>query len=184
MEADVVFVDVGPGTGYNSLDFFLLGDLQVAVTTADPTSVVDVYRFIKLSAIRKALFPFLQQDLVTKNIATQEFASIDHVLKAVEQIDQEGRKLVDRAIAGFKPCLILNRMSDNVKINTNILRSLLKEYTGKDLNILGSIPEDEAVEQSVRAFMPVVVNAPNSPAATSLEKAARSLQLLIRMLPE
>jgi flagellar biosynthesis protein FlhG len=184
MEADVVIVDVGPGTSYHSLDFFLLGDLQLAVTTADPTSVVDVYRFIKLSAIRKALSPFLQRDLITKNIATQEFASIDHVLRAVEQIDQDARTLVDRAIAGFKPCLILNRMSENSKINTRILRSLLKEYIGKDLNILGSIPEDEAVEQSVREFMPVVINAPNSPATASFKKVAKALQLLMRMLPE
>lgn len=184
MEADVVFVDVGPGTSYHSLDFFLLGDLQLAVTTPDPTSVVDVYRFIKLSAIRKALSPFLQKDLVSKRIATQEFASIDQILKTIEQIDQDGRILVERAIADFKPCLILNRISEKLNVNTQILRSLLKEYIGKDLNVLGSIPDDEAVARSVRKFIPVVVDAPESPAAASFEKAARSLQLLIQMLPD
>ncbi len=184
MEADVVFVDVGPGTSYHALDFFLLGDLQLAITTADPTSVVDVYRFIKLSAIRKALSPFLQRDLISRSVAAQEFASIDQVLGAVEQIDQDGRILVERAIADFKPCLILNRISEDLKFNTKILRSLLKEYIGKDLNILGSIPEDKAVEQSVRKFMPVVVDAPNSQAAASFETVAKSLQLLIQMRPD
>jgi len=183
MDADVVFIDVGPGTGYHSLDFFLLGDLQLAVTTPDPTSIVDVYRFIKLSAIRKALSPFLQRDLVAKNVAAQEFASIDHVLRAIEQIDQDGRVLVERAIADFKPCLILNRMSENLNYNTQILRSLLKEYIGKDLNVIGSIPDDEAVERSIRNFRPVIMDAPDSRAAASLERAARSLQLLIQMLP-
>lgn len=184
MDADVVVIDVGPGTNYHCLDFFLVGDLQLAVTTADPTSVVDVYRFIKLAAIRKALSPFLQRDRITANIATHDFLSIDQVLNAVKQIDPDKLVHAEHAIADFKPCLIMNRTSESRRVNPHRLKTLLKEYTGRDLTILGSIPEDEAVEISVRKFLPVVMNAPKSPAAASFEKAARSIQLMIRMLPE
>ncbi len=184
MDADVVVVDVGPGTNYHSLDFFLLGDLQLAVTTTDPASVVDVYRFIKLAAIRKALSPFLQRELITASIATQDFSSIAQVFNTVKQIDAERLVLAQQAIADFKPCLIMNRLAVNRRINPQILQTLLREYTGRDLTILGSIPEDEAVETSVRNFLPVVMHAPKSPAAVSFEKAARSLQLMIQMLAD
>ncbi len=182
MDADVVVVDVGSGTNYHALDFFLLGDIQLAVTTTDPASVVDVYRFIKLAAIRKALSPFLQRELITASIATQDFSSIAQVFNAVKQVDPDRLVLAQQAIADFKPCLIMNRLAINRRINPQILQTLLKEYTGRDLTILGSIPEDEAVEISVRNFLPVVVHAPKSPAAVSFEKTARSLQLMIQML--
>ena len=184
MDADVVVVDVGPGTNYHSLDFFLLGDIQLAVTTTDPASVVDVYRFIKLAAIRKALRPFLQRERITTSIATQDFSSMAQVFNAVKQVDADRLVLVQKAIADFKPCLIMNRLAVNRRINPQILQSLLKEYTGRDLTILGSIPEDEAVEISVRNFLPVVMHAPKSPAAVSFEKVARSLQLMIQMLAD
>ncbi len=181
LDADVVIVDLGPGTGYHSLDFFLLGDFQVAVTTADPASIVDVYRFIKLSAIRKALSPFLQRDFITRNMAAREYISIEHVLSCVEQIDQESRVVVEAAMECFKPCLILNRISENSRFNIQILRSLLKEYVGKELNVLGTIPDDEAVENSVRNFLPVTMDAPSSHATAAFKKVARSLQLLMEM---
>lgn len=184
MDADVVVVDVGPGTNYHSLDFFLLGDLQLAVTTTDPASVVDVYRFIKLAAIRKALSPFLQRELITASIGTQDFSSIAQVFNTVKQVDADRLVLAQQAIADFKPCLIMNRLAENRRINPQILQSLLKEYTGRDLTILGSIPEDEAVEISVRNFLPVVMHAPKSPAAVSFEKTARSLMLMIQMLTD
>ncbi len=181
MDADVVFVDVGPGTHYHSLDFFLLGDFQLAVTTPDPASVVDVYRFIKLAAIRKALSPFLQKDLITGNIAEQAFSSIENVLTEIGQMDSESRMMVEREIADFKPCLILNCVTEKYNFNIKILQSLLKEYIGKELNLLGTIPDDEAVERSVRNFMPVVLDAPDSQAAAAFETASRSLELLVRM---
>ena len=117
----------------------------MAVTTTDPTSVVDVYRFLKLAAIRNALSPFLQRDRITENIASHDFLSIDQVFNTVKQIDPEKLSLAKHAIADFKPSLIINRISEKCRFNPNRLQTLLKDYTGRDLTILGSIPEDEAV---------------------------------------
>jgi flagellar biosynthesis protein FlhG len=50
LPADIVVVDIGAGTGYHALDFFLMADCHVTVATPDPTSVLDLYRFIKLAA--------------------------------------------------------------------------------------------------------------------------------------
>ena len=52
LDADIVLLDCPPGTSYQSLDFFLQGDAQVVVANPDPISVIELYRFLKLAAIR------------------------------------------------------------------------------------------------------------------------------------
>jgi len=51
LEADVVVLDIGAGTSYHALDFFLMADIHLAVATPEPTAILDLYRFIKLAAI-------------------------------------------------------------------------------------------------------------------------------------
>jgi len=77
METDLVIVDVGPATNCHSLDFFISGDVQLAVTIPEPTSIVDAYRFIKLSAIRNVLSAFVRGDPVYSTLASSEFKSIE-----------------------------------------------------------------------------------------------------------
>ncbi|HJU04509.1 MAG TPA: P-loop NTPase [Nitrospiraceae bacterium] len=39
LQTDIILIDVGAGTWYHALDFFLMADHHVAMTTPDPTSV-------------------------------------------------------------------------------------------------------------------------------------------------
>lgn len=73
MEADVLNVDVGAGTSYHALDFFLLADRHIAVATLDPTSVLDLYLFVKLAAIRRVLSHFLSRDPMNAALAERDF---------------------------------------------------------------------------------------------------------------
>lgn len=182
MEADLVIVDVGPGTNYHSLDFFLLGDVQLAVTTPDPTSIVDAYRFIKLSAIRKVLSAFVRSDPAFATLANGEFKSIEQMLGAIDKSGKGDREKAEKALGAFNPCLILNRTNKSMQVNINRLQSLMREYTGRDLTVLGSIPYDAAVEESVFKYMPVVASAPDSDVAASFVNAAGSLKLILQMI--
>jgi len=58
----------------------------------------------------------------------------------------------------------------------------MREYTGRDLTVLGSVPDDGAIERSEFKYMPVVASAPNSDAAASLTNAAGSLKLMLQMI--
>ena len=55
LAADVILIDIGAGTNYHALDFFLWGDIQVVISTPDPTAVLDLYKFVKLAATRRVL---------------------------------------------------------------------------------------------------------------------------------
>lgn len=170
--ADVVLVDVGPGTNFHSLDFFLMADRHVVVATADPTSVLDLYRFIKLAAIRRVLSAFVARGAIAEALVDRDFSSVGEVLEAAGRAEEDAREAGRQVLKDFNPCLILNRVSGRWRVNTGKLKLLLKEYVGGELGTLGEIPEDEAVERSVRAYLPVSEYAPASPAAAAFGRLA------------
>lgn len=175
MEADVMIVDVGAGTGYHALDFFLLADLHVVVATPDPTSVLDLYRFIKLAAIRRVLSHFLSHDPINAALAERDFASVEEIFIASGKTDDAPQAIARRALETFRPLLILNRTTTRSKVNTLQLQKLLRHYVGGDLTLLGEIPDDRSVERSVRSYLPVVEAAPDSPAAHAFHRIAEQL---------
>ena len=50
---DYVVLDVGPGTASKMLDLMLMSDSGVLITTPDPTSIENTYRFLKSLCLRK-----------------------------------------------------------------------------------------------------------------------------------
>jgi hypothetical protein len=75
IRADVIVVDIGAGASYHALCFFLMADGHVAVATPDPASVLDLYRFIKLAAIRRVLPMFLMRDVVAEGLRIETAAA-------------------------------------------------------------------------------------------------------------
>ncbi len=172
MEADVIVADIGAGTSYHALDFFLMADHHIAVATPDPTSVLDLYRFVKLAAIRRVLSGFLARGAMAEALSERDFASVAEVLSVAGQTEADGGALAESALRTFRPWLIINRTANGSKVNVLGLRNLLKEYVGGDLALLGEIPEDRAVERSVRGFLPVAESEPQAPATRALRAIA------------
>lgn len=179
IDADVIVVDIGAGASYHTLDFFLMADHHVAVATPDPTSVLDLYRFIKLAAIRRVLSRFVMRDVMAEGLANRDYSSVEEVLDVAGKTDESGRSIAETTLRAFQPTLILNRVSGRARVNVSQLKKLLKEYVGGDLTLLGEIPEDPAMEQSVRAYVPVVQHTPSSPASVALMKTADTIMSLL-----
>jgi flagellar biosynthesis protein FlhG len=61
LESDFVILDLGAGTSYNTLDFFIHSDVGIVTILPEPTSIENAYRFIKSLFYRRlALSPRLQ----------------------------------------------------------------------------------------------------------------------------
>ena len=175
MEADIMIVDVGAGTGYHALDFFLLADLHLVVATPDPTSVLDLYRFMKLAAIRRVLSKFLNNDPLNPALAERDFGSVEEIFLTLGKTNDPAQAIARQALESFRPLLILNRTTSRSKVNTLQLQKLLREYVGGELTLLGEIPDDRSVERSVRTYLPVVESAPDSPAGKAFLRIAEHL---------
>lgn len=183
LQADVVVIDIGAGTGFHALDFFLMADLHLAVATPDPTSVLDLYRFIKLAAIRRVLSHFLARDPMAEALSERDFNSVQEVLDAAGQTDEAGRVAAEAALSTFRPGLIINRTVRHTHVNILHLRKLLRDYVGGDLTLIGEIPEDQAMERAVRGYLPVAEAFPQSPAARALERITENLLPLLASQP-
>lgn len=179
LQADVIIVDIGAGTSYHALDFFLMADHYLTVATPDPTSVLDLYRFIKLAAIRRVLSAFLSRDALTETLSERDFCSIDEVIQAVSETDPHAKETASRTLQGFHPYLIVNRVSGKSRVNVLQLKKLLQEYVGGDLMMLGEIPDDPAMTRAVRSYLPVVEFEPTAPASLALGQAAHTLLTLL-----
>ena len=53
LPSDYIILDLGAGTSYNTLDFFLAADVGILVVLPEPTSIENAYRFIKSAFYRK-----------------------------------------------------------------------------------------------------------------------------------
>jgi flagellar biosynthesis protein FlhG len=179
LEADLIIIDIGAGTSYHALDFFLMADHYLAVATPDPTSVLDLYRFIKLAAIRRVLSAFLSRDAVSEALSERDFGSIEEVIQAVGETDAHARETATRMLKGFQPHLIVNRVSGKSRVNVLQLKKLLKEYVGGELALLSEIPDDPAMIRAIRSYLPVVEFEPTAPASVALEQAARLLSGIV-----
>jgi flagellar biosynthesis protein FlhG len=69
-------------------------------------------------------------------------------------------------------------VSARSQVNVLYLRKVLHEYVGGDLMMLGEIPEDPAVSQAVRKFLPVIEFAPQSHAAKCLLAVSAAVEQL------
>jgi flagellar biosynthesis protein FlhG len=176
LDGDIVLVDVGAGTHFHTLDFFLFANGHLTVATPDPTSVLDLYRFIKLAAIRRVLSAFLARDPIATALSNREFQSIQEVLTAVGQTNEAGTAIAQAALESFRPCLIMNRMGRASKVNTLHLQQMVQQYIGTELHVLGQIPQEEAVERSIQHYLPVVDHNPHSAAAKAFDYVVDRLE--------
>ena len=53
LDVDYVLLDLGAGTAFNVLDFFLVADTGIVVMLPEPTSIENAYRFIKSAFFRR-----------------------------------------------------------------------------------------------------------------------------------
>lgn len=179
IDTDVLLIDVGAGTSYHTLDFFMYSDIQICVTSPEPTSIMDFYTFLQLATLRKALGSFLSQGDVGKALRENKYESLNQVFEVAESFQPGAREKAQRALNTFNPLLVVNKIGSGTKINLLKLRKLAAKYLGIYLPDLGEIPYDENVNEALRSFLPVVEFAPASPAAVALTETGGKLGKVI-----
>lgn len=179
LKGDVVILDVGAGTSLNTLDFFISTDIQLCVSTLDPTSILDFYRFLKLSTIRKVLSSFLSTDEISRALSQKDFQRIDEIFAFAEKIRPDARKKAENSLNGFRPALILNQVRGESTLDRLKLKHVVSKFLGITLPELGVIPWDEMVFEAVRSYMPIIEYSPGSKAAVALVKIVDSLLKMI-----
>jgi flagellar biosynthesis protein FlhG len=175
LDSDVLIVDVGAGAGLAVLDFFLMADLPLAVATPDGLSAIDLARFLQLAALRRAAAALAELPELRRDLSVRPFATIAEVYDCAERFSVHARAAAQAAVESFRPCLVVNKAREGSRLARFRLTQLVETYLGREFPVLGEIPEDRSVEESVASFLPVVDAAPACRAAAALGEIAREI---------
>jgi flagellar biosynthesis protein FlhG len=187
LTCDYVIVDLGGDTSFNVLDFFLLADQKIAVTSAEPTSFLDTYNFVKV-AFYRFLDRFFSEHSGLKALSTQihEFSFAKNGSPTLESIFQEVRAIDLSAYLKLKLHIekfhlsIVTNMAESRR-DVSIARSmqrLLKKKCFLDVGILGTVPFDVSVRRAARRFTPFIVDDPRCRASQVLNQMLAGVLLL------
>jgi flagellar biosynthesis protein FlhG len=181
LDVDCVIVDLGAGTGFNVLDFFLLADTGIVVLLPEPTSIENAYRFIKAAFFRR--LQLMERQLGCGDLLTDALEGVpgaartplELIAKARERHPESVSRL-ELAITGFRPQLVLNQARSRGDHELgNQVSSAWKKFFGLDLGYLGAVAHDDAAWKAVRAIKPLLIADPGSTAAAGLVRVAENL---------
>jgi flagellar biosynthesis protein FlhG len=182
-DADYVIIDLGAGTTYNTLDFFLIADHGIVSVLPEPTSIENAYRFIKAAFFRR--LKNLEHAYALTKVSERVFAEkdarhirtpADFVKALVREAPGPGAQLQkDLAELSFRLVVNQVRGPEDLATAANV-RTVCAKYFGIKIDLLGTVPYDNAVWQAVRAQKPVILAAPESSAAKALRALTSALE--------
>ena len=189
-----VILDLGTGSSFNTLDFFLSANPGVVVATPEPTAIENTYLFLK-SCIMRVLKLYMDhykiQDLHQKMLDQIEknSQSLYGFFKSLMETDRSYGTILYRALRGFRPCLVMNKTRDerDVLLGRSVA-DVARKYLLIEMKYLGAVPYDDDVHTSLRALRPFYLDHSDSAAARAIrqmsEELAYSIEFTLRTPPE
>ncbi len=182
LDVDIVLMDLGAGTSFNIIDFFLASDLALLAVVPEPTSIENGYRFIK-SALYRRLRNAVVHDgarrLVESALDPKNPLGIRSPLDLLTRVREESREIADafeKALAAFRPRFIVNQVRNQADIAVgHQLVAACTRHLGIRAGFAGFVHHDDAVWQSVRKRKLFMAEAPGSRAAEEIRQLARGL---------
>jgi flagellar biosynthesis protein FlhG len=182
LEVDVVLLDLGAGTSYNIIDFFLVSDVGLLTVVPEPTSIENAYRFIK-SALYRRFRNAVQNDEVRQLIEAALDQKNPHgirtpldLLATVERQHPDEAAVLRSEMAAFRPQFVVNQVREPADAGIgHQLVAACARHLGVRTTYAGFVHYDEAVWRSVRQRRLFMVDAPRSRAAEDITRLVRGL---------
>jgi flagellar biosynthesis protein FlhG len=182
LQVDHVVLDLGAGTSFNVLDFFLAARKGVLVVVPEPTSVENAYHFLKAAFFRKLkrAQPRAQVKAAIKEVMNSsnrnKVKTPRDLISQVWSVDPDvGAALVAEA-SGFRPGLIVNRVDHprHERLGEDIV-SACRDYFGIRLQFLGALPNDKLVVRSVVEQKPAMKHFSQIPFTSAMRRVVDNL---------
>lgn len=174
LAADHVILDLGAGTSFNVLDFFLIADKPIVVLTPQPISIQNAYAFVRNTVYRKVSRMAARQPSLQQVIKTAMDPKNDRKMRTVKDLHDAVRKshgaktamrLVE-AIQAIRPLLITNMARGERDNNAGrIIQLVAEKYLAIYSEELGAVEYDPLVDQMISRMVPICELPPDSLAA-------------------
>src|SRR6056297_3154376 len=181
--ADYILLDLGAGSSYNVVDFFLISNTGLIVTTPETTAILSSYSFLK-GAVYRLLYRTVPAKSEERDII-QEFISrplegspqsFTHLVNLLSEHSSDSGLKAEEQLQNFFPRVILNMGNSSQDFSVG---AKLREISRKNLSIpmefIGFLPNDPGVSRSIITLVPYIIDEPNSKFAQGVQLVARKL---------
>ncbi len=183
LDADFLILDLGAGTSFNTIDFFLSSSMGIIITAPTLTSILNAYLFLKNTVFRLMTTIFhknspagLYLESLRKEGTSLQKIYIPKLLEKIKSEDPESYDRYQERSRDFHPMLILN-MLENPKDSSKAdkIRRSTKEYLDIELEHLGVIYFDHLQEIALNSRLPIIKYKPDCVLSQAIYRIADKL---------
>lgn len=185
VDYDFVLVDTGAGTSAKLLDIFLMGSEGILITTPEPTSIENTYRFLKCVLLRK-IRRVLETEKGGKvrttlrrllyNEQNLRKLTVAEIFEGLKNSDEKGENIVGAILGDIEFYIVINQVkrAEDREIG-NMMQRICKDYFGIKVEYLGCISYEDSIGRSVCMRKPFVVYHNDSESVRELESCLNKL---------
>ncbi len=170
IDADYIIVDLGGGTNFTVIDFFLISNSGLIVTTPQNTSILNAYAFVKNYVFRFLQRAFIKNKEVSAYLKTAlkerkpgNRKMVVDIVSDLREMDAEIGEKAQAFIEVLQPKLILNRVTGLHDIAmAEGLRDLCLQNLSVNMECLGTVMNDDLINQSISLQRPFILDYPEN----------------------
>jgi flagellar biosynthesis protein FlhG len=182
LKYEYIILDLGAGTAFNTLDFFLASGNGIFITTPEPTSIENVYRLMRAIYLRRIRHYFSTSDFkalekkIKEHLGNDSFNKPENIVSIIRKEFPEKFALIKKDFNSFHFKLILNqlRKQDNVELGSQICK-IIKKHLGMHVDFAGNIAYDEHVHDAICQRLSFLDRYPHTRAANDLRELNRKM---------
>jgi len=182
---DYILLDLGAGTSFNTIDFFMISDSGIFVTTPEPTSIENVYRLIRSIFLRKTRyvldlpdFNAIVEKVLVRNKGTNVSFLADLLYMVKDEYPEKGHFL-EQSLQALQFTLIVNQLRKRDNPNLGVMMcKLVERHLGIKMRFAGNIDFDDRVHNAVCDKLPFIHKYPYTKAATDLREICNNILLM------
>lgn len=161
LDAGHVVLDLGAGSGFNTLDFFVAADRRVLVVTPETTALENAQHFLKAAFFRSlrdtAREPRVRAALVAVlEDARRNGRSPRELVEAAARRDARAGSLLRERVRSFGVDLVVNRADLGGRDVGESLRARCRARLGATLRLGAALGSDDCVPAAVARGVPVL----------------------------
>jgi len=179
---EYILLDIGAGTSFNTIDFFMISNSGIFVTTPEPTSIENIYRLIRSVYLRKIHqvlktydFRILAEEAERKN-SRATICNPDVLLHIMKEMDPEKGNMLEKALSTLHFKLTLNQLRKYDNPNTgNLICKIIERHLALKMYFTGNISFDDRVHNSVCRKIPFLDLYPYTQTTLDLRECYKNL---------
>jgi len=178
---DYILLDLGPGTNFNTLDFFLTSEQGILICTPEPTSIENSFRFIKTVYFRKL------KQIAKKSAFNSIFKSTSLDLNKPETMPHDIIEIVLKhdpdkeahfrdQLGEFRFKLIFNQFRKNIDATLgNQFQNVCNRHFYSSFEFLGNVSYDSRIHDAVFSKTLFIHKYPHTQSCADLKKIVEKI---------